>query len=381
MWFWSFLGEVKAAFTSIDIDQDSGVVLQNRDADPRHVLGIRIWNLIEPVAVFGAILLVIWVSMLDPALWWVKPCFWVLGLWALVVSQFVHYPFEKDLFLTEAQRKRGVWFYFFECRGLGNPIRYFFSVVGEPPHIKKHAFTILFVTLFIDLLFICAFITFHEEIAERLSARVGDSMLKALLIRLGFLVTLNAGLILVGYPWMLRLDNFRKAIRFMVGFVILISVMAIAGNLLFHLNEDTLRESFKDNPYMSLRGARAIDRLTGLNVFAVGGQWSGYVFWGFLQQLLFLGVFATQLSRAFDVGRSKLQLLLSCLMTATIFGLIHVPNFWLSTVTWIGGFFGALFSMQCRNLFAFGIVHGYGGTMMNKLLPINFSVGPSEVPR
>ena len=48
-------------------------------------------------------------------------------------------------------------------------------------------------------------------------------------------------------------------------------------------------------------------------------------------------------------------------------------------VTFTGGLFGAFFFLQCRNLFAMGIVHGFGGTMFNKLLPINFSVGPSQV--
>lgn len=377
----SFLGKFISVFTAVTIDQDSGILLQNEEAPAWYVRRIRLWNFLEPFAVYGAIMLVVWGSMLDPAVWWVKPCLGALVVWCLIITPFVHYPFEKDLFLTESQRNRGVWFYFFECRGLGSPIRYYLSVDGEPPQIRSHYKTIVGVTLFLDLLFVSAFITFNEDVRQRFGASMGDTVGQNILFLVWMLFLIDAGLVLLAYPWMLRLDNFHKSLRFIAAFVLLVTVMAVVGNLLFHLNEDALREGFKDNPYMSLRGARAIERLKGLNAFAVGGQWSGYVFWGFLQELLFLGVFATQINRAFDIGRSRLHVLLACLCTATLFGLIHLPNFWLGLVTFLGGLFGALCFMQCPNLFALGIVHGYGGTMMNKLLPINFSVGPSEVAR
>jgi hypothetical protein len=305
-----------------------------------------------------------------------RPAFGVLIAWTLVISPCVHYRFEKDLFLTKAQQRLGFWFYFFECRGLGSPLRYYLPMHGEPPFIKKYWKTVLAVTLGIDVLFVCAMITFNTEILERFKDTAGTTPGQHMFFRIYMLMLIDLGLILIAYPFMLRLDNFRASLKFMSAFVLLLLVFAFAGNFLFHLDEPGLREYFKDNPAMSLRGPTTMERLHEITPINVGAQWSGYVFWGFLQQLLFMGVFSVQFCRAFDVGRSRLQLFLACLCSAALFGLIHIPNFWLSVVTWSGGFVGSLYSMQCRNLFTLGVIHGLGGTMMNKLLPINFSVGP-----
>jgi hypothetical protein len=370
---------VKRLFTTVRIDENSGILVQKIAAPAGYIRRIRIWNLVEPGVVYGLIMLVVWTSMLDPKVWWMRPSFGVLLVWMLIVSPLLHYPFEKDLFLTPAQKRLGVWFYFFECRGLGSPLRYYLPVDGQPPFIRKYWKTVLGVTLFLDVLFLCAMVTFNGDIHERFKEHMGTTMAQGLFFRVYMLLLIDVGLVLVAYPFMLRLDNFRESLKFMGAFGVLIAVIALTGNFLFHLDETGLREALKDHPYFSLRGPTTGERLRALTVAGVGGQWSGYVFWGFLQQLLFLGIFSVQICRGFDVGRSRVQLFLACLCSATLFALIHIPNFWLSLVTFVGGFLGALFSIQCRNLFALGIIHGFGGTMMNKLLPINFSVGPSQI--
>lgn len=374
------LNGIKLLLTTVRIDDDSGVLVQEGVLASK-VKWIRIWNFVEPCAVYGLILLIIWTSMLDMKIWWVRPSLGVILAWLLVVSPVVHYPFEKDVFISECRRHRWgpFWFWFFECRGLGSPFKYYLPLDGERPYIIKYWKTILGVTLFIDLLFVSACITFSEEIAERFAEQLSGGFWQGIWFRAWLILKIDAGLVFIAYPFMLRLDNFAKSLKFMGAFLVFIGLAAVAGNLLFQMNEPSLREVFKNDPYMGLRGAPAAERLARLNVFAIGGQWSGYVFWGFLQQLLFMGIFSVQFCRAFDIGRSRLALSLACLCSATFFGLIHIPNFWLSLVTFLGGLFGSLYSLQCRNLFSLGIVHGFGGTMMNKLLPINFSVGPSQV--
>lgn len=372
------LTDLKNAFTTVRIDLDSGILAQEGAVSDARLRCIRRWNLIEPLVVYGLILLIIWTSMLDTKLWWVKPSLGALVVWCLLVSPCVHYPFERRIFLTEAQQRLGFFFYFFECRGLGSPLRYYLPMHGEKPYIIKYWRTVLLALLFLDLLFFAAMITFNKEIIERYHEHM-TTPAQGILFRIGLLLTIDAALVFGIFPFMLRLDNFHRSIRLMLAFVILLVVIAFASNLLFQCNETGLREVFKSNPYMSLRGPSAHERLSSLDVFAVGGQWSGYVFWGFLQQLLFLGVFSVQFFRAFDVGRSRLQLFLACLCSATLFGAIHVPNFWLGLITFAGGFIGALYAAQCRNLFTLGVIHGLGGTLFNKLLPINFSVGPSQV--
>ncbi|NIA13205.1 MAG: hypothetical protein GWP08_03930 [Nitrospiraceae bacterium] len=371
-----YLGDLKRAFTTIRIDPDSGIVVQDPHAPSWYVKRIRLWNLVEPFMTFAAILLIVWTSRMDPTLWWMWAGFSAILLWTLVLSPFVHWPYEKHLFLTDEQRRRGFGFYFFECRGLGSPMRYYRSVLGEPPQIRQYWRTILACTVFVDLLFISAAITFRDDLLLRFPCLTQDGLLRQLAFHGGLLLLLDAGLVLVCFPVMLRLDNLHDSLGYMSAFFIVIALAALAGNVLFQLNEDYLRVAFEESKYMALAGPRASERLTALDVFAVCGQWSGYVFWGFLQQLLFLGVFATQLCRAFDIGRSRGQLMLACLCSAALFGLIHLPNFWLSIVTWVGGFFGTLFAVQCRNLFTLGVVHGFGGTMFDKLLPIPFSAGP-----
>ncbi len=367
---------LKLAFTTFRIDPDSALVLENRGAPAGYVARIRLWNFLEPSIEFGLIMAVIWISRMDTGVWWVRPSFGAILLWMLLISPIVHYRFEKDLFLTEEQKRRGVWFYLFESRGLGSPLRYYLPILGERPQIFSHWKTILGCVAFIDLLFISACITFHPEIIERFPEQMGGSLVWQFFFQAKILLGIDLALVLVAFPFMLRLDNFHESIGFMGAFMILIGLMALFGNLGFQLSEDHLREALESNPYMRLRGASASERLHSLGLFAVGGQWSGYVFWGWLQQLLFLGVFSTHYCRAFDIGRSRWHVLAACLCSAALFGLVHIPNFWLSVVTFIGGFCGALFAMQCRNLFALGVVHGFGGTMMNKLLPINFTVGP-----
>ena len=125
----------------------------------------------------------------------------------------------------------------------------------------------------------------------------------------------------------------------------------------------------------------ARDRIGALaDLPAIGGQWSGYVTWGWVQQLIFASYFGVLFGRAFPVERSRRDLAKACLCSATAFSLVHLPNVWLMVFTFSGGIFGTLFFYQMFNLFALGFSHGLAGSLLNKLTPINFSVGPDQMP-
>lgn len=372
------LHEIKLTLTTVRVDTESGLLLQpDCGASSAYIRRIRIWNFIEPYLVFGLMMAVVWITKMDKHVWWFAPSAIFLCGWAMIISPIVHYPFEKRLFLTPEQQRRGFLFYFFECRGLGNPIHYYFPMDGEPPYLIKYWKTVLGVFVFINLLFLSALITFNKEILERYAAHMTTPG-QAVFFRFWLVARLDLALVFIVFPFILRLDNFTMSLKYMAVMAVWVVLIALVGNLLFSINEPALREWMKDSPAMSLRGPTAVERLHALNLFAVGGQWAGYWFWGFVQQFLFMGIFSTQLCRAFDIGRSRLHLFFACLFTAALFGLVHIPNFWLSVVTWSGGLLGAMYSMQSRNLMSLGIVHGLGGTLSNKLLPINFTVGPSR---
>ncbi|MGQ4873937.1 MAG: CPBP family glutamic-type intramembrane protease [Promethearchaeia archaeon] len=372
-----FLQDIKSVFTEINLDYNSGIVVVNDSVDPSYLKKIRIWNLVEGFSIYGLILLIVWTSMLDTSLWWMWAGLGSILIWILFLTPLIHYKFEKDIFLTEEQKKRGIWFYWCECRGLGSPKRYYFSVNGEKPQIKEHFKKIIILVIFIDLLFASLLYTYPSE-AQSILSRMINAQIPIVILYIIFFILIDILMIFIMFPLMLRLDNFGASFKFIIAFIILSIPLIIAFNFMFQILEQTVAAFFEPNPYMRFREPSAAERWANFNIIAFFSQWSGYIFWGWLQQLLFLSVFNTYFARGFDI-RKKSGLIACCLFTALFFALIHIPNFWLSLFTFIPGFFWSLYFVQARNLFAMGFVHGFGGSLLNKLVPINFSVGPSQV--
>lgn len=104
-------------------------------------------------------------------------------------------------------------------------------------------------------------------------------------------------------------------------------------------------------------------------------SWYGYWYWGFVQELLFLGYFLTLLTKTTD------NKWLCAVGSCAIFGFIHFPDWPLMLFTTFGGFFwGITFQKyRGRNMFMLGVSHGMMGTFVNKLIPISMSVGPATV--
>ena len=195
----SELLNVKKAFTEVNICEDSGIVLMNEDADPNYVKKIRLWNLLEGFLVYGLILLIVWASMLDTSLWWMWAGLGGLLIWTLILTPIIHYKYEKDLFLTEEQKERGIWFYVFECRGLGSAKRYFFSVDGEEPNIKRHYKTLIALTIFIDILFIALFVE-YDDVANEILGGLATNVAIKVLLEIVVILILDAVLLFLAYP-------------------------------------------------------------------------------------------------------------------------------------------------------------------------------------
>jgi len=103
------------------------------------------------------------------------------------------------------------------------------------------------------------------------------------------------------------------------------------------------------------------------------------VTWGWVQQFIFAGYFGVLFGRAFPVERSRADLMKAVFCTSFCFSMVHLPNVWLMVFTFFGGIFGTIFFYQMFNLFALGFSHGFGGSLLNQLTPINFSVGAGQM--
>lgn len=370
-------------FTRVELAPDCGLIARTDAVSPAYLRRIRLWNFLEAWAVFALVMAVVWCA------YWLdkdatKTARLVLALptmlWMFVLSPLVHYRFEKDIFLLPNQQRRGMGLYFWEFRGLGNPFRYYVGKDGEPPLVVKHWRCVAAVMAAMAVLYLSAAWTFSAEIDARYAAKIAACGGKPQFITL-LLGGLLAAWFFVLIPFMVRLDNFARSLRFILAFLAATLVFMVLFNLFFQFVLDPLRGVLEPNHFLRLRGALARERIGALaDLPAIGGQWSGYVTWGWVQQLIFASYFGVLFGRAFPVERSRRDLAKACLCSATAFSLVHLPNFWLMVFTFSGGIFGTLFFYQMFNLFALGFSHGFAGSLLNKLTPINFSVGPDQMP-
>ncbi len=106
------------------------------------------------------------------------------------------------------------------------------------------------------------------------------------------------------------------------------------------------------------------------------GNWAGYIYWGLVQEWLFLGYWCTLLAKSL---KNKYVI---AFLSSLCFGVIHFPSWPLMIFTMAGGYFWALAwidGKRYRNLFIFGMIHGFAGTLVAKIIPITMSVGPSNM--
>ncbi|MHA1792642.1 MAG: hypothetical protein ACTSVI_08360 [Promethearchaeota archaeon] len=120
-----------------------------------------------------------------------------------------------------------------------------------------------------------------------------------------------------------------------------------------------------------------------LGVFLM--EWFGrYIAWGAVQQYLFMSYFLTLWKKVFP--RSKGYIV--AVLTASIFGVVHAIDWPLMIFTAVAGMIWAWYwnqeyfdkktgrVMKGNNLLLWGIVHGFGGSLLGILMPFTLGVGP-----
>ncbi|MHA1339102.1 MAG: lysostaphin resistance A-like protein [Promethearchaeota archaeon] len=104
----------------------------------------------------------------------------------------------------------------------------------------------------------------------------------------------------------------------------------------------------------------------------------GYHYWGWVQELLFLGYFCWLSWKIFPDPDSH-HIWINSLISSILFGLFHWDNMPLMIATMIGGFIWAYLYGKRRNLWTFGLLHGFNGTLVDHLIPMSMSVGPGAL--
>ncbi|HME54543.1 MAG TPA: CPBP family intramembrane glutamic endopeptidase [Candidatus Lokiarchaeia archaeon] len=368
------------SFFELDLEYSSGIA-PIEGADPHKVKVARWWNFIEPISTYAAVIATMWLTGLKNPIMY--PIFGGLLIWLLVLSPMVHYWYEKDVFLEENQRNMG--FYCMECRGFGSPVKYFKGdpEKGVPPLIKSQWKTIVTLLVLFGIMFVLAIMEFwNNSIFENLLTKTlhmtANDGNKALIA--AALIAILLVVLFFGFSIVIRFDTLKKGAKHLI----LMFALGIPLVLVF-TGIFILIPALPYFPY-----ALPSDYMTGtidktilvfswpFGFFQFMGQWTGYVWWGYAQQLLFLSIFSTMFTRAFDV-RTRRGQWLACIASGGMFGFMHLPTFWLSFFTWVAGVMWAWFFMRNRNLFVMGVCHGAMGSLLNELTPIKFSVGPTSI--
>ncbi|MHA1149441.1 MAG: CPBP family glutamic-type intramembrane protease [Promethearchaeota archaeon] len=256
--------------------------------------------------------------------------------------------------------------------GLGTPIDLFHQI-KRAEQWKKIILLSILLLLIVGLT--AAFYIFWTEVADFVGMTEQDAMqLKESSSGMIFIMGLGAIIAFLFATICIRYDNFFSALK--TAFIIIIPMailMLILGPL---INGIDVFLVFNATDFI-------------LNVF-------GYIFWGFIQQLLFSSYFGTRIRKGVgptdDLNsiEQKKRRFMVAIINGSFFGLLHIPSWWLLLGTWILGVLLSYAFMRDRNrnLVALGFIHGFLGSMLGWLfssseseggLDIEMSVGPWSV--
>jgi hypothetical protein len=191
-------------------------------------------------------------------------------------------------------------------------------------------------------------------------------------------------------PIAVRLDNFevvKKDIAvIMISTIVFMSIFAAFFDFFLPMADASGTPFQHGYPYLSGldEDASYLWNNFAFPIYLIG--WYGYVWWGFVQQFLFMSYFLRLLYRIFPKSEGFLPAGFSSL----IFGIIHYPDWPLMLFTGVAGLMWAYFwqkkyinkdgkEVRGNNLYIWGMIHGFGGTFVSQLIPISMSVGPFNV--
>jgi uncharacterized protein len=132
--------------------------------------------------------------------------------------------------------------------------------------------------------------------------------------------------------------EFRPALVFLLPWVVNIAMGLWGGGILL----DTVRYA---HPFVVLRNLAM------------------YIVWGTFQQYVLNGYFT---NRALQFCNEKSK---APLISALLFAAVHLPNWFLVAVTFVGGYFSARVFLRYRSVPALGVAHGTIGYLLLMALP------------
>jgi len=154
----------------------------------------------------------------------------------------------------------------------------------------------------------------------------------------------------LGLGW----KEFRRSLRPVLPWVIGLGVMLVGGGTVF----GTLQ-------FWTLRNAAL-----SLLVYGVWGLFQQYVLNGYFVNRL-VEFSASESSRAVPLG------------AAVLFCAAHLPNWFLMSITLVGGYISVAVFLRYRSLYILGLAHGLIGFLLNLAVPDsitgNFLIGPRYI--
>jgi hypothetical protein len=100
---------------------------------------------------------------------------------------------------------------------------------------------------------------------------------------------------------------------------------------------------------------------------------AAYLPWGLLQQYILNGYFLNRFDAVFTLRAASLTV-------ATLFCIAHIPNWFLMSITFVGGYWSTMVYRQHRCLYVLGLAHGIIGFLIFLVVPDSIThhlhVGP-----
>lgn len=206
---------------------------------------------------------------------------------------------------------------------------------------------------------------------------------------IAFFVVAAVVILLVIMPFVIKFDNLgatkRKIVEILLMTVILMGVIVAIFHFVLPMTDIhgvAIDYGFPWRYGSNWEVKATLDRFD-LGVFMM--EWVGrYIAWGGLQQFIFMSIFLTLWKKIFP--RSKGAIV--AVGTSCIFGVIHAIDWPLMIFTFIAGLFWAKgwhaeyydpktgCVVHGNNLFLWGLVHGFGGSLLGMLAPFTLGVGP-----
>nr|MDO8087228.1 hypothetical protein [Candidatus Sigynarchaeum springense] len=203
-----------------------------------------------------------------------------------------------------------------------------------------------------------------------------------------FFVAIMVILFLV-MPWIIKFDNLgatkRKIVEILVMTIVLLGVIVGIFHFVLPMTDTSGANIIYGYPWDSGAANEVKAKLESFDLGVFLMEWCGrYIAWGGVQQFLFMSIFLTLWKKIFP--RSKGYMV--AVGTSCIFGVIHAIDWPLMIFTFVAGLFWAKGwhaeyydpktgrVVHGNNLFLWGFVHGFGGSLLGMLAPFSLGVGP-----